>query len=59
LKLRAERYLGELLADMPKLNGARPADAGFNDETPSLSELGIGKLDSHRWQRIASLPEET
>jgi N6-adenosine-specific RNA methylase IME4 len=58
LKLRAERRLGELLAGMPKRHGARPADAGSHDVTP-LTNLGIGKMDSHRWQRVAAVPEAT
>jgi N6-adenosine-specific RNA methylase IME4 len=54
LKLRAERRLGELLAGMPKHNG----DPRSHDVT-RLADLGIGKMDSHRWQRIAAVPEET
>jgi N6-adenosine-specific RNA methylase IME4 len=57
LKLRAERRLGELLAALPKRHGARPADAGSHDVTP-VSALGIGKMDSSRWQRIAAMPSE-
>lgn len=58
LKLRAERRLGELLRDTPKLHGARPADTELHDVTP-LSDLGIERIQSHRWQRIASIPTET
>lgn len=57
LKLRAERRLGELLAEMPKQHGARPADTGLHDATP-LSHLGIEKTASARWQRLASIGEE-
>jgi N6-adenosine-specific RNA methylase IME4 len=57
LKLRAERRLGELLAALPKRHGARPADAGSHSVTP-VSTLGIGKMDSSRWQRIAAVPSE-
>jgi hypothetical protein len=48
LKLRAERRLGEMLAEMPKHNG----DPRLHDAT-RLSDLGIGRMDSSRWQRIA------
>lgn len=57
IKLRAERRLGELLAALPKLHGARPADAGSHDVTP-LADLGIGKMQSHRWQAVAAVPDE-
>lgn len=56
IKLRAERRLGAMLAEMPKRHGARPADAGLHDGTPDLESLGIGKADSHRWQLIADIP---
>lgn len=52
LKLRAERKLGEFLKEMPKHNG----DPRLHDAT-RLSDLGIEKTQSHRWQRIASIPE--
>jgi N6-adenosine-specific RNA methylase IME4 len=52
VKLRAERRAGELLAEMPKHNG----DPRSHDVT-RLSDLGIQKMESSRWQRIASLPE--
>ncbi len=58
LKLRAERKLGEMLKETPKQHGARPADMGLQSATPSsLSDLGIEKTQSHRWQKVASLPE--
>ena len=62
IKIRAERRAGEMLIIRPKQHGARPADkpsaTGSHDETPSLRELGIKKMQSHRWQKIASIPEE-
>jgi hypothetical protein len=50
--LRAERRAGQILAETPKRHGARPADAGSHDVTPSLADLGIDYKESHRWQRI-------
>ncbi|MGH8008666.1 MAG: hypothetical protein ACREQ3_16875, partial [Candidatus Binatia bacterium] len=28
------------------------------DDTPTLSDIGIDKIQSHRWQTIATLPAE-
>jgi len=62
IKIRAERRAGEMLVLQPKQHGARPADkslvTGLHHATPSLKELGIEKTQSHRWQKIASIPEE-
>jgi len=61
IKLRAERRAGEMLKE-----GDR-AQSGDNllrgnimqpREAPTLDELGISKIQSHRWQTEASLPEE-
>jgi len=62
IKLRAERRAGELLAGMPMNTGGRPAKnllhdvTGFDPET--LEELGIERIQAHRWKTIADLPEE-
>lgn len=66
VKIRAERKAGEMLAQMPKAKGTdyggRTSLDG-NRELPSnppptLEELGIEKMQSHRWQMVASLPAE-
>lgn len=57
LKLRAERRLGELLAEMPKHPGGRPTENQSHDVT-GLSGLGIGRMDSSRWQKLASIDDE-
>ena len=49
--LMAERRLGEMLADVPKHNG----DPRSHDVT-RLSDLGISKMQSHRWQAEAITP---
>jgi ParB family chromosome partitioning protein len=63
VKLRAERRAGEMLAVMDKRDGGDAMKARWHDVTevltPSLSELGIGKKQSSRWQREASVDEET
>ena len=46
---RAERRGGELLAEMEKNPGRRPGKNQLHDAT-SLSDLGIEKTQSHRWQ---------
>jgi len=53
IKLRAERKAGELLAAMPKHNG----DPRSHDVT-RLKDMGIEKMESHRYQKIASVGEE-
>lgn len=74
ISVRASRRAGELLREMPKnggakgqLNGDVPKGTklvGGNialpptDDTPTLSELGIEKMQSSRFQAIAAVPEE-
>lgn len=50
VKLRAERKAGELLAEMPKNPGGRST-------SDTLSQVGVQRHQSSRWQRIASLPD--
>lgn len=65
VKIRAERKAGEMLAKMPKAQGGQPyqekystSNAMVQVEAPTLSDLGIERMQSSRWQQIASLPEE-
>ena len=67
IKLRAERRVGELLKDMPKNTGAKGNPGGrgatvvrSHDETaqPKLSDIGISKSQSSRFQQVADLPED-
>ena len=63
IRLRAERRAGELLAEMAKNKGALPGKTGRKgrpvlDPTPKLSDLGIKKDQSSRWQKLAGLPEQ-
>lgn len=57
LKLRTERKAGELLAAMSGL-GKRGGNRTSSDNV-QLDSLGIAKHESHRWQKLASVPEET
>jgi N6-adenosine-specific RNA methylase IME4 len=54
IKLRAERRLGELLA----LAGERRGGNSHGGSSAPLPE-GVTHNQSHRWRRIASLPERT
>jgi len=62
-KLRAERRGGEILRETEKHKGGRPGKNRFHDGTSlnpeTLDDLGVTKKQSHRWQAIASVPEQT
>lgn len=67
IRLRAERQLGEILGEMDKNTGTagqgRPPIGGNivlppKDDTPKLTDLGISKMQSSRWQMEASIPED-
>ena len=65
IKIRAERKAGEMLAQMPKAEGGQPYQEKNSTgnivlpvDTPTLSDLGIEKMQSSRWQMVASLPED-
>src|SRR5262245_41039716 len=65
IKLRAERRAGEMLKDGAE-NGDRAVRGQAQIEkshdvtfkAPTLTEIGISKMQSSRWQAIASIPEE-
>lgn len=66
IKLRAERRLGELLAEREKAKGGQPYQQKPTGDIvspveppPTLSDLGINKKQSSRWQQAAKVPEET
>lgn len=59
-QLRTERYIGQVLAELPKNVGTR---LGGNivlppDETPTLNDLGFTAMQSSRLQQLADVPEE-
>lgn len=63
-QLRAERKAGQILLGMPKAQGGRPEKSTSCivqpvDGPETYEELGIEKTQAHRWQSIASIPEET
>lgn len=52
IKLRAERRIGIMLEDV------RPGNPQLShDATISLSDLGVSRMQSSRWQKIASIPD--
>ena len=59
-RVRAERRAGELLAEMPLLNGARGIGKKVESHgtIPLLSDLGISRDQSSRWQKLAAVPED-
>lgn len=61
LKLRAERRLGEMLAEQIPHEGGRPGKPSHDVivPPPTLQQLGITPMQSHRWQLESSMPEET
>ena len=62
IKLRAERKAGEMLAVMDKRDGGDAMKARSHDVTevapPSLSDLGIDKMQSSRWQRASRVASD-
>jgi hypothetical protein len=66
IKLRAERKAGEMLRDMEKNAGGgdRKSEEYQNHrsdnttgDTDTLSDIGVTKDQSSKWQRIANIPE--
>ena len=62
IKLRAERRAGEMLATIKPHEGGRPRETCSIVEqvleNTKLTDLGIDRHQSHRWQLEAGLPEE-
>ena len=60
IKIRAERKAGEMLGETEKQGPGQYQQ--LHDVTaavpPSLADLGISRIQSHRWQQEASIPEE-
>lgn len=61
-KLDAERRVGELLLARDMAGGEKNLKRGqeppSGSDTPLLSELGVSKYDSRRWQHEARVPEK-
>jgi len=61
IKIRAERKAGAFLRQIEKQKPGEHWKKRLQDETvtPKLSDLGIEKTQSHRWQQISTVPVET
>jgi N6-adenosine-specific RNA methylase IME4 len=57
IRLRAERKLGQYLADTPRNSGGRPKPVPGRNRFPTLAELGIDRKLSQRAQRVAAIPD--
>jgi hypothetical protein len=53
IRIRAKRRAGEMVAAIDK----RPGGRSKTESRPRLSELGIGREESSKWQRLAAVPE--
>jgi Protein of unknown function (DUF3102) len=63
IRLRAERKAGQLLQGMEKAKAGRPPQNPSTDATdfrgaPTLTDLGISRDQSSRWQQLADGPDE-
>lgn len=62
IKVRAERRAGQMLAEMPKATGAKGigpiAVPSCDRNQTTLSDIGITKNESSRWQKLAAVSEE-
>jgi N6-adenosine-specific RNA methylase IME4 len=64
IKLRAERRAGEMLSETDRNQGGR-TDQKLNpsseeaDKIPRLSDLGITRNQSSRWQKLGEIPEDS
>ena len=56
IKLRAEQRAEEMLRPKKLRGGDRKSKS--RDVTLKLSNLGVTKMQSHRWQSIAALPKK-
>ena len=58
IKLRAERRAGELLKETPKAKGNQYSAMSNGTTKQKLSDMGVTRDQSSKWQKIANIPEE-
>lgn len=62
IKLRAERRIGEFSMELPKNERARTDITALHDDTQFktdiLKDAGLNRVQAHRFETIASLPEK-
>lgn len=56
IRLRAEKKAGQLLAVMERAERGRPSEQ--MSSRPTLSDLGVSRDQSSKWQQLAQVPEE-
>ena len=56
IKIRAERRAGEMLGDMELVGVNQHNEEGVSS-CNTLADIGVTRIQSHRWQTIASVPE--
>jgi hypothetical protein len=54
--MAAARKLGEMLAEQIQRGGDRKSN--FHHGNLKLSDLGIERIASYRWQKLAAIPEK-
>lgn len=59
IRIRAERKAGEMIRANPQIRQGGDRKSKYHDDTLKLDDLGISKLQSSRWQKLANIPEET
>jgi N6-adenosine-specific RNA methylase IME4 len=58
IKIRAERKAGSLLAEMPEIKRGGDRRSNSHAESLKLGDLNVTHNQSHRWQQVASIPDE-
>lgn len=59
IRLLAERQMGEFLKVMPKNRGGDPVNDKYRvGQPPTLKDLGVGRIESSRAQKLADIPKE-
>ncbi len=58
VRIRAEKKAGELVLSAAKHKGGRPGNRSNETTGLKLSDIGISKDQSSKWQKLAEIPKE-